>query len=88
MVCDCECVFETYMSVLVKKVQSIQIYSQDARGMDGCQARTLDVEEGRAEHGEGADQTWERRTQRVTTNLPEHFSQKLAFLKKGNLSAA
>lgn len=49
------------MSILVKKVQSVQIYSQDARGVDGCGARTLNVEEGGAEHGEGTDQTWAKK---------------------------
>lgn len=56
--CDCEHVSVAYMSILVKEVQSIQIYSQDARGLDGGRAAALDVEEGGAEHGEGTDQTW------------------------------
>lgn len=51
------CVSATYMCVLVKKVQPVQIYSKDAGGVDGYRARTLDVEERRAEHGEGTDQT-------------------------------
>lgn len=46
------------MSILVKKVQSIQIYSQDAGCLDGGGATALDVEEGGAEHGKGTDQTW------------------------------
>lgn len=50
------------MSILVEKMQSVQIYSQDARGVDGGRATALDVEEGGAEHGEGADQTWGNRT--------------------------
>lgn len=54
----------TYMSILVKKVQSIQIYSQDAGGLDGGRATALDVEEGRTEHGEGTDQTWAKNTPR------------------------
>lgn len=61
----CVCVSVTYMSILIKKVQSIQIYGQDARGMDGGGATALDVEEGGAEHGEGTDQTWGKNTQRV-----------------------
>lgn len=65
-----ECVSVTYMSILVKKVQSIQIHSQDARGVDGGRAAALDVEEGGAEHGEGTDQTWAENTQRVTLNNP------------------
>ena len=53
----------TYMSVLVEKVQSVQIYGQDARRADGGGATALDVEEGGAEHGEGTHQTWaEKRT--------------------------
>lgn len=46
------------MSILVEKVQSIQVHSQDAGGLDGRGAAALDVEEGGAEHGEGTDQTW------------------------------
>lgn len=52
----------TYMSILVKKVQSIQIHSQDAGGLDGGGATALDVKEGGTEHGEGADQTWTKHT--------------------------
>ena len=48
----------TYVSILVEKVQPIQIYSQDAGSLDGGGATTLDVEEGGAEHGKGTDQTW------------------------------
>lgn len=48
----------TYVSILVEKVQPIQIYSQDAGGLDGGGATALDVEEGGAEHGEGTDKTW------------------------------
>lgn len=59
--CDCERV--THVSILVQKVQSVQIHSEDARGLDGGGATALDVEEGGAELGEGTDQTWdERRT--------------------------
>lgn len=46
------------MCVLVKKMKPVQINSQDAWGVDGRSARTLDVEEGGAKHGEGTDQTW------------------------------
>lgn len=49
------------MSILFKEVQSIQIYSQDTRGLDGGRATALDVEEGRAKHRKGSDQTWQRR---------------------------
>lgn len=45
------------MSVLVEKVKSIQVDSQDAGCLDGGRATAVDVEEGRAEHGEGTDQT-------------------------------
>lgn len=47
----------TYVSFLVKKVQPVQVHSQDARGTDGGRAQALDVEERGAEHGEGTDQT-------------------------------
>lgn len=50
------------MSILVKKVKSVQIYGQDTRGVDGHRARALDVEEGGAEHGERTDQTWADKT--------------------------
>lgn len=53
--------YVTYVGILVKKVQSIQIYCQDARGVDGSGATALDVEEGGAEHGEGTDQTWAKK---------------------------
>lgn len=46
------------MSVLVEKVKSIQIHCQDAGRLDGGRATAVDVKEGRAEHGEGTDQTW------------------------------
>ena len=55
--CVSVCVCVTYMSVLVKKVQSIQIYSQDAGCLDGGKATALDVEKGGAEHGKRTDQT-------------------------------
>jgi len=54
--CGCESKPVTYVSVLVKKVQPIQINSQDARGVDGGRAGTLDVKEGGAEHRESTDQ--------------------------------
>lgn len=47
----------TYMSILVKEVKSVQIYSQDAGCLDGGGATALDVEEGRAKHREGTNQT-------------------------------
>ena len=62
---DCGCLSVTYMSILVQEVESVQIYSQDARGLDGGGARTLDVEEGGAEHGEGTDQTWVKQTHQI-----------------------
>ena len=52
------CVQVTYVGVLVEKVQSVLIDSQDARGLEGGGARTLDVEEGGAKHGEGTDEAW------------------------------
>lgn len=61
MYCMCVCVSVTYMSILIKKVQSIQIYSQDAGCLDGGGATALDVEEGGAEHGKGTDQTWAKK---------------------------
>lgn len=54
----CSFVAVTYMSVLVEKVKSIQIHCQDAGRLDGGRATAVDVKEGRAEHGEGTDQTW------------------------------
>lgn len=50
------------MRILVKKVQSVQIHSEDAGGLNGGRARTLDVEERRPEHVEGTDQTWTKNT--------------------------
>lgn len=47
----------TYMSVLVEKMKPIQIHCQDAGRLDRRQATAVDIKEGRAEHGEGADQT-------------------------------
>lgn len=72
----CVCVSVTYMSILVKKVQSVQIHSQDARGVDGGGAAALDVEEGGAKHGEGTDQTWGKNT--------THSSQDSLNFKKSN----
>lgn len=61
MYLDCKacrnCLCVTYVSILVKKVQSIQVHSQDAWGTNGGRAQTLDVEERGAKHGEGTDQT-------------------------------
>lgn len=45
------------MGVFVEKVESVQIYCQDAWGLDGGRARTLNVEKRGAKHGEGTDQT-------------------------------
>lgn len=45
------------MGILVEKMQSVQIHSQDAGGLDGGGAAALNVEERGAEHGEGTDQT-------------------------------
>lgn len=53
------------MSILVKKVKSIQIYSQDAGSLDGGGATALDVEEGGAKHGEGTDQPWAKKHTRA-----------------------
>lgn len=43
------------MCVLVEKVQSIQVYSQDTGSLDGGRATTLDVEEGRPKHWKSTD---------------------------------
>lgn len=49
---------ETYMGVFVEEVEAVLIDSQNAGSHDGAVAAALNVEEGRAEHGEGADQPW------------------------------
>lgn len=65
--CVCLCVPVTYMCILVKKMQPIQVYSQDAWGLDGGRARALDVEEGGAKHGKGTDQTWAKKKRVILT---------------------
>lgn len=45
------------MSVLVEKMNPIQIHRQDAGRLDRRRAAAVDIKEGRAEHGKGADQT-------------------------------
>lgn len=49
MVCVFLCL--AYMSILIKKVQSIQIDSQNAGGLNGGGATALDVEEGEPNMG-------------------------------------
>lgn len=72
----CLCVPVTYMCILVKKMQPIQVYSQDARCLDGGRARALDVEEGGAKHGKGADQTWAKRRVILTERTNIHIHSK------------
>lgn len=48
-------VFVTYMCVLVKEVQSIQIYSQDTGCLDGGRVAALDIEEGGPKHWKSTD---------------------------------
>ena len=50
------------MGILVEEVQSVLIDSQDAWGLEGGGARTLDVEEGGAKHRKGTDQAWGEHT--------------------------
>lgn len=47
-----------YVCALVQKMQALLIDGQDARSVEGGGATTVDVEEGGAKHGEGADQAF------------------------------
>lgn len=47
-----------YVCALVQKMQALLIDGQDARSVEGSGATTVDVEEGGAKHGEGADQAF------------------------------
>lgn len=64
MVCVFLCL--AYMSILIKKVQSIQIDSQNAGGLNGGGATALDVEEGGAKHGKCTDQTWAKKKRQLS----------------------
>lgn len=70
------------MSILVKKVESIEIDCQDARGVDGGRARTLDVEEGGAEHGEGTDQTCGKQTHKGSLLICQYVKAKIRLFSE------
>lgn len=53
-----------HVCALVQKVQALLIDGQDARSVEGGGATTVDVEEGGAKHGEGADQACKQVTKR------------------------
>lgn len=48
----------TYVCALVQKMQAVLIDRENARSVEGGGAAAVDVEEGGAEHGEGADQAF------------------------------
>jgi len=55
-VCVCVCAVFPYMRVLLQKVKAMLVDSENTRGVQRGGATALDVEEGGAKHGEGADQ--------------------------------
>lgn len=60
----------TYVRALVQKMQAVLIDGQNAGSVEGGGAAAVDVEEGGAEHWEGADQAFTqvaKRRARVST---------------------
>lgn len=60
----------TYVRALVQKMQAVLIDGQNAGSVEGGGAAAVDVEEGGAERGEGADQAFTqvaKRRARVST---------------------
>lgn len=65
-----------YVCALVQKMQALLIDGQDARSVEGGGATTVDVEEGGAEHGEGADQAFTQvAKRRVRVRNKKYFNE-------------
>lgn len=68
-----------YVCALVQKMQALLTNSQDARSVEGGGATTMDVEEGGAKHGEGADQTYTQVTKRRAQVSNKKYPEKTPY---------